>query len=181
MAAQKQSTLIEREPLEVIPVREVKVLYSWNAPTRLFKRRTREFWTTVGSMAFLLGVILLLIEEWLLILVIVSLIFVYYVFSTIPPEEIPNQISNRGVRFADRQYLWDQLDRFWITEKWGKKIINFGLSFGMMRSFRLLATENEAKEIQTILKKYLPEEPLPPSFSDNAAEWLAKKIPLEIS
>ncbi|PIU03739.1 hypothetical protein COT44_01515 [Candidatus Shapirobacteria bacterium CG08_land_8_20_14_0_20_39_18] len=181
MAVQTKSTLTEQEPLEVTPVRQIKILFSWKAPSRPFKRQSKEFWTTVGSIAFLLGLIFALLSEWLLILVCVSVIFVYYVFSTVPPELVEHQITNFGIRFAGRDYYWEQLSQFWTTEKWGSMIINVGLRFGFVRSFQMLATEEEMKTIKEILKKYLPEEALPPTFTDKAATWLSEKIPLEIS
>ncbi|MFZ5365856.1 MAG: DUF5673 domain-containing protein [Patescibacteria group bacterium] len=184
----KESTLktesfgsAQDKPIEVLPVREVKTLLSWKAPIRPFKTRNREFWTTVGSIAFLLAVILLFIKEWLLIVVIAALIFVYYVLSSVPPEEIEHQITNRGVRFASKEYLWEEISQYWISEKWGQKILNLETKFRFPGRLELLFKVGDEGKIREILKKYLPEETPPPSFLDRASSWLAKKVPLEIS
>ncbi|PJE67206.1 hypothetical protein COU95_03610 [Candidatus Shapirobacteria bacterium CG10_big_fil_rev_8_21_14_0_10_40_9] len=178
----QESTLKSEEgPVEVLPVREVKTLLSWKAPIRPFKTRNREFWTTVGSIAFLLAVILLFIKEWLLIAVIAAIIFVYYVLSSVPPEEIEHQITNRGVRFAGNEYLWEEISQFWISEKWGQKILNLETKFRFPGRLELLFKIEDEGKIREILKKYLPEETPPPSFLDRASSWLSKKVPLEIS
>lgn len=169
------------KPIEVLSVREIKTLFAWKAPVRVFKSRNREFWTTVLSIAFLLAVILLFIKEWLLIAVIIALIFVYYVLSSVPPEEIEHQITNRGIRFAGKGYLWEEISQYWISEKWGQKIINFETQFRFPGRLELIFKIEDEGKIREILKKYLPEEVPPPSFLDRASSWLSKKVPLEIS
>ena len=152
----QESTLKSEEgPVEVLPVREVKTLLSWKAPIRPFKTSNREFWTTVGSIAFLLAVILLFIKEWLLIAVIAAIIFVYYVLSSVPPEEIEHQITNRGVRFAGNEYLWEEISQFWISEKWGQKILNLETKFRFPGRLELLFKIEDEGKIREILKKYL--------------------------
>lgn len=169
------------KPVEVLPVKEIKTLLSWKAPMRPFKRRDREFWTTVLSIAFLLTVILLFVKEWLLIAVIIALIFVYYVLSTVPPEEIEYQLTNRGVRFASQEYVWEEFFQFWISEKWGQKILNLESRRAFPGRLQMLLGEIEEKKIKEICSRYLPEETPPPSFLDRGADWLSKKVPLEIS
>ena len=90
----------ENSPLEVLPSKELKILYSWMAPARPFKRRDKEFWTTIIAIVILVGLILFFVKEWFLIAAIISLTFVYYVLSTVEPEEIEYKISNRGLIYA---------------------------------------------------------------------------------
>lgn len=180
-AQEKTSTLKTQErPIEVIPVRQIKVLLAWKAPVRVFKRRDREFWTTVGSIVFLLAIILFFIKEWLLIATIIALIFVYYVLSSVPPEEVEHQITNRGIRFAGRDFFWEELGRFWFHERFGQKILNIEIGGRLVGRLELLLGQTEEKTIKEILAKYLLEETPPPSLLDRASVWLSKKVPLEI-
>ena len=171
----------EDQPVEVVPILENKTLLSWKAPTRTFKSRNREFWTTIISIVFLLGVILIFMQEWLLIAVIVALTFVYYVLSTVPPEEIEHQISIRAVRFGGTDYFWEYISQFWFSERFGQKILNFETRFQFPRRLELLLKDQKEETIRGILKKYLPEETPPPTFLDKASAWLSQKFPLEIS
>lgn len=177
---QASTLTTEGNPVEVLPVRQVKTLLTWKAPARVFKKRDREFWTTVFSIAFLLAIILFFVKEWLLIAVIIGLIFVYYVLSTVPPEEVEHQITTRGVRFAGRDYLWEEFLSFWFTERWGQKILNFSFRTRIPGRIELLLGDLGEKQLRDTLAKYLLEETPSPSFLDKASDWLSRKIPLEI-
>ncbi len=171
----------QSRPIEVLPVHEIKILFSWRAPGRVFKRRNREFWFTVLSIAFLLSVIFFFIKEWPLIAVLAALIFVYYVLSSFPPEEIDYQITNKGIRFSGKEYLWEEISRYWISEKWKQKILNFETKLRFPAKIEFLFKNEDEERIREILKKYIPEETPPSSFLDRASNWLAEHVPLEIS
>lgn len=179
-AAQKQSPLTNQEnPIEVMAVREMKLLLSWKAPIRVFKRRGREFWTTVAAIVVLVTIILIFILEMLLIAAIIALVFVYYMLSTVPPEEIEHQITTRGIRFAGADYPWEEFSQFWFTNRWNHKILNLSFRNRIPGRLELVLGEVEEKKVKEIMSRYLPEETPPPSFMDKASDWLIKKVPLE--
>ena len=169
------------EPVEVMAVRELKTLLTWKAPVRPFKRRDREFWTTAGSIAFLLAIILFFIKEWVLIIVIVAIMFVYYVLSNVQPEEIEHSITNRGIRFAGKDYPWEVLGQFWFTEKFGEKILNVQTLMMYPGRLQMLLGKTTEKQIADILKKYLLQETPEPTVIEKTTDWFSKKIPLETS
>ncbi len=186
MPAQKKTTKPstlkqEAQPVEVVPVKELKTLLTWKAPVRPFKQRTREFWTTAGSIAFLLAIILFFIREWVLIIVIIAVMFVYYVLSNVQPEEIEHSITNQGVRFAGRDYSWENLVQFWFSEKFGQKILNLQTRMVYPGQLQMLLGQAKEKEIEEILKKYLPQETPEPTVLEKTTDWFSKKVPLETS
>ena len=166
-------------PVEVIPSKELKILYSWFAPSRLFKRRDREFWTTVLAIVFLIGLILFFVKEWFLIAAIIALTFVYYVLSTVEPEEIEYKLSNRGLIYAGQTYPWEFLSQFWFLEKYGQDTLNFEVKEGLPKRLILLVGKGDKQKIRELLLKYLIEDEPKPTFLDNAAKWLQEKVPLE--
>lgn len=170
----------ESQPVEVLPVRQLKILFSWKAPIRPFKRRDKDFWTTVVAIIFLLSLILFFVKEWMLIAAIISLAFVYYVLSTVPPEEIEYKITNKGIYFADKSYDWDFLWRFWFSDKYNDRLLNIDTKISLPARLTFVIKKEDEKKIGEILEKYLLHEEAPPSFLDKASAWLAKKIPLEI-
>jgi hypothetical protein len=165
-------------PLEVLPSKELKVLYAWKAPIRPFKKRDREFWTTVLAIVVLVGLILLFVKEWLLIAAIVSLTFVYYVFSTVEPEEDEYKITNRGLVYSGQSYPWEAISQFWLSDKYGQRVVNFEVR-GFPSRITILVGQGEEQKIKELLLKYLIEEEVAPNFLDKAADWLQKKVPLE--
>ncbi|HUW24607.1 MAG TPA: hypothetical protein VMW04_03175 [Patescibacteria group bacterium] len=166
-------------PIEVIPSKELRILYSWNAPSRPFKKRDREFWATVVAIVFLVALILFFVKEWFLIAAIIALTFVYYVLSTVEPEMTSYKLTNRGLVYAGETHPWENISQFWLAEKYGQRVINFELRSGLLGRLTLLVGEGEEAEIRGILLKYLTEEEAKPSFLDRAADWLQKKVPLE--
>src|SRR5690348_11084601 len=78
-----------------------KDLVVWTAPARPFKRRTRDFYVTIFAMAAVTGLVLFLIDGFLPVILIISLVFLVYVLSTVEPENIQYKITNLGIKMAD--------------------------------------------------------------------------------
>lgn len=171
----------EPQPIEVMPVRQLKVLFIWKAPLRPFKRRDKEFWTTVLAIIFLLSLILFLAGgQFMLIAVIVSLAFVYYVLSTVPPEEIEYRITNKGVSFEEKSYDWDLLWRFWFSDKYSQRLLNIDTRLSLPGRLIFVIKKEDEQKIKEIMEKYLLNEEAEPTFFDRASAWLAKKVPLDL-
>lgn len=179
-----EQPVIEREdepsPIEVMAVRQLKVLFTWKAATRPFKKRDKEFWTTILAIIFLIVLILFFVKEWFLIAAIISLAFVFYVLSTVPPEEIEYRITNKGVAFEDKSYDWEFLWRFWFSDKYDQRILNIDTRLNLPGRLLFVIKKEDEPKIKEILEKYLLNEEAPPTFFDKASNWLAKKVPLEL-
>lgn len=169
----------EAQPIEVMAVRQLKILFTWKAPLRPFKKRDKEFWTTVLAIIFLLSLILFFVKEWFLIAAIISLAFVYYVLSTVPPEEIEHRITNKGISFEDKSYDWEYLWRFWFSDKYDQRLLNIDTRLNLPGRLLFVIKKDEESKIKEILEKYLLNEEAPATFFDKASAWLAKKVPLD--
>lgn len=154
------------------------IYISWKSPSRLFKKRDKEFFRNIAAIVFLLLVILLFAKEFLLIFAVVSVTFLVYVFSTVPPEEVTHSISNVGIESAGHFYQWDQMVEFWFDEQWGQRYIVIVPHIGP-RIIMLLGDISE-KELRDVLMRFIHyrEEPQK-TVVDSAASWLSQKIPLE--
>jgi hypothetical protein len=171
MPAQNKTPVTQSSPL--------KTLLVWTAPERPFKKRSREYFTTIGAIVFLIGVILLFLQEWLLILVMVALMFVAYIMSTVEPRQVEHQITNRGIITGGKKYEWETLNRFWFTEKLGEKILQIETLVGLPRHLFLMLGETKQEAIKKILADYLPFEEPEKTWIDNASEWISRRVPLE--
>src|SRR3989344_3227255 len=100
-----------------------EVVLSWNAPARPFKKRDKEFYTTVIAIAVLVGLILFFVEGPLPVAGVMAVVFLVYVLSTVPPEEVECKITNKGVFFADKKYPWDTMTRFWFASRFGANLL----------------------------------------------------------
>lgn len=181
----QKGTLKKEEPVgervQVIKPEPLKTLLAWSAPERPFKKRGREYFTTVGAIVFLIGVILLFLKEWFLIVVMIALMFVAYIMATVEPRKVEHKITNQGIVTGGRRYRWEELGRFWFTEKWGKKILHVENLFSLPRQLLMLLEEMKQEQIKKILSDYLPFEEPEKTWVDNASEWLSRRVPLESS
>ncbi|MGB9706494.1 MAG: hypothetical protein ACPLXP_00245 [Microgenomates group bacterium] len=169
----------ETERVQVVrPEPLKKNLLEWEAPVRPFKKRSREFFSTVLTIAALIIIILAFLKEWFLILTVVAFVFLVFVVGKIPSENVSHKITNRGIITGGKEYRWGQLGRFWFEEKYGQKIL-YVENFGFPRVLMMLLGQTEEEKIKNILSDYLPQETPEKTWMDRAAHWLTTKISLE--
>jgi hypothetical protein len=155
-----------------------EVLLSWTSPSRLFKKRDKEYFTNVGAIVFLLIVILIFAREFLLIAAVVSIVFLIYVLSTVPPEDVKHDITNLGIESTGHFYRWNELAEFWFEEQWGQSMLVVQQIFGP-RIIILLGTQDKNR-VRELVSEHIPFRDHPEkNWVDNAANWLSKKVPLE--
>lgn len=155
-----------------------ETLLSWSSPSRLFKKRDKEYFTNIGAIVFLLVIILVFAREFLLIAAVVSIVFLIYVLSTVPPENVDHKITNLGIESAGHYYRWEELGEFWFEEQWGQTMVLLRPMFGS-RIIILLADQDK-KRVRELIAEHIPFREKPEkSWVDNASRWLTEKIPLE--
>jgi hypothetical protein len=155
-----------------------EVYLTWSSPSRLFKKRDKEYFTNVGAIVFLLIVILVFAREFLLIAAVVSIVFLIYVLSTVPPEDVEHRITNLGIESAGHFYRYDTLSEFWFEEQWGQGFIVLRPIMGTR--IIILIGSQEKEKIRELIAKHLPFREKPEkTWVDNAATWLSNKVPLE--
>jgi hypothetical protein len=175
----KESTLKnpEEEPKPVVVRREPeKDLVSWTAPARPFKRRDREFYITIIAIAFIVGLVLFLVEGFMPVILIVSLVFLFYVLSTVEPENIEYKITNKGVKVVGKRTDWGVMNRFWFSRRFDSELVIIE-TLGLPGRMELVINPSDKEGIRSALSAYLAEEEAPPSYLDKAANWFSKKLP----
>ncbi len=157
---------------------KIEELLRWTAPSRLFKKRDKEYFTNIGAIVFLLIIILVFAREYMFILAVLSIVFFIYTISTVPPEDIEHRITNLGIESTGHFYRWEELAEFWFEEQWGQ--VKMVLAPIMGSRIILLLGSVDKKKMREIVSKYIPFREQPPSsFVDNAAKWLTEKVPLD--
>jgi hypothetical protein len=163
-----QAVVIRKEP--------EKDLYVWTAPSRPFKQRDRQFYVTTFAITGIVSLILLFAEGMMPVLLIISLVFLYYVLSTVEPEKIEYKITNKGVKIAGRLTEWNFLNRFWFTRKLDTDllVIETSLIPGRME---MVIKEGDKTSIKHEVSAFIPYEEVPNSGLDKATDWLSSKLP----
>lgn len=158
---------------------EEKVLVRWDAPSRPYRKRDKEFYTTVGIIVFLVSLILFFAGQFLFIAVVVSLAFVAYVLNTVPPDHIHNSVTTFGIHTGDSLFYWEELGRFWFTESNKTKLLHVETARAFPGVLILLLDTVSEDELKKIMIKYAVFEKPKPTWLDNAGKWLQEKFPLE--
>ena len=161
------------------PPVELKSLLKWSAPVRPFKKRDREYYTTIAAIVFLLAVILLFLKEWLLIAVMAALMFVAYVLATVPPESVEHELNTRGILTGGKLYKWEDMLRFWFTKKWSETILHLDTKLKFPGRLMLLLGDQDEAQVKAIIAPKVQYEVPETTFMDRSAQWLSAKIPLE--
>lgn len=160
--------------------RPKKTIVSWQAPSRPFKKRDRQYYTTVMAIVFLISLILFFAGQFLPIAVVISVGFLAYVLSSVPPNEVKIEINTYGIEIEDFLYYWEEMGRFWLEKKYDQELLTIEIMRFPGRII-LIFKENQKEELKKILSEVLLEEKPAETFYDKAAKWLQDKIPLEIN
>lgn len=158
-----------------------KVLISWQVASRPFKKRNREVFLTSGAIVALISLILLFAKEFLLIAVILSVYFVFWVLNSVAPDKTEHTITSKGIITGEKTYPWENLVRFWFTEKWDHQILNIETKKTFPRQLMILLPEGKMHldKIKKILNENLKREAPTNTWLNGASSWLQKKVPLE--
>ena len=174
--AKKKEMAIDEKLLDT---NEEKVLFEWVAAERAFQRREKDFWVTAVAILVLVAVIFIFIKEFFLIIALGSLLFMFYVLSTVPPADVKYMITNRGVYFGEIHYYWDVLEKFWFKKSLSTEMIHFGTVLKFPRTVSLVIKPADKDKLQELVLKKLPLIDNPPSMIDKITEWFASRLPLE--
>lgn len=163
-------------PAPVVAPEPEKELFTWKAPSRPFKRRDRQFWTTAITIAVIFGIITFLAEGMMPVIVIISIVFLYYVLSTVEPEIVTFTLTNYGVKVVNQLTAWQNLNRFWFSKRYNDEVVVFETN-GFLNRLEIVINPKDKEKIRPIVKKYLTEEEAPPSGLDKAVGYFSQKLP----
>ena len=182
-AEKKEKELEETKPLtgeEMAHPHAVVTLLEWTAPGRPFKKRTKQYYLTAILITLLVEIILFLFSQYLLMMVVLSLVFVAFVLATIPPKNFHYRISSEGIMIEDSFFLWNELHEFYFKKKENVETAHI-LTLGYISGELILTLGEEDKEkVKNALLPFLPyREYIKPTFMEKSADWLSKNFPLE--
>ena len=158
----------------------LKTLLAWHAPGRPFKEKGREFYVNSFLILLFLEVILLLFREYLLMLVLGSLVFLAYALSAVPPRAMFYKISSEGIMVEDHFYLWQELYDFYFKTQHGQEMVHIRTKWFVPGELVLVLGEVSKNHVRDVLLPYLPyREYVKPSFTEKTGDWLSNTFPLE--
>ncbi len=159
------------------PTFEVKELYFWKAPERIFIPRNRKWYTYLFLMLLIMILVLLFLKQFIIIAPIAALGFVTYVLASVPPHNVTHKLTNEGINSENKSYLWTELYDFWLTKKGDQGMIHIDTYLNYPRRLILLVGEGDVEKIKQTMLQFIPFRELPKeSFMDKAANFLSEKF-----
>lgn len=167
----------ETEPQAVVVRREPeRELVVWTAPSRPFKRKNRQFYITTFSMVGIVSLVLFLAEGIMPVLLIISMVFLYYILSTVEPEKIEYKITTKGVKIAGKLTNWNLFDSFYFTKKMDSTLIVFE-TVTIPGKMEIVIEESLKERLQKEITAYIPFEEREESQTDKLISFISSKIP----
>lgn len=151
-------------------------LVTWIAPARPFKRRDRQFYVTTFAIAGIICLVLFLAEGAMPVILIVSLVFLYYVMSTVEPEKIEYKVTTKGIKIAGRLTEWQGMTRFWFSRRFDNDLMVIE-TLAIPGRIEMVINPEIKDELKKKITMYIPYEEVPASGLDRVTNWIAKKLP----
>lgn len=159
------------------PVPEI-VIFEWEAPSRPFKKRNRQFFVTVMTIALLVSLILFFSRQFLPIAVVIAVLFLLYVLQAVPPHQVKHKISTFGITIEGTLYYWEELGRFWFEKKYDQLLLKIETIRFPGRITLVVPEEHRSVTAEILAEVLLEQKPELTSF-EKAANWLQDRVPLE--
>ena len=159
---------------------EVKTLLSWTSPGRPFRKRSKQYYLTSILIMFLVEVILFLFSQYMLMVVVLSLVFVAFALATVPPRNFVYRISTEGITIEDHFFLWVELYDFYFKKREGIEVLHIRTHAFIPGELTITLGNISKDHVKSVLLPYLPyREVIRPTFMEKSGDWLSRNFPLE--
>lgn len=141
----------------VTPLTEVKTLLEWVSPARVFFPKGKKYFSNLGLIILIAGIVLIFFKEFTIVVVILALAFVSYALSTVPPERLKHKITTQGLVSGEHSYFWKDLKDFWVVDVNGVPVLQIDTNLRFPgRLFLLIEKPADKDLLVKTLSAYLP-------------------------
>lgn len=177
-----QERFLSKEELDTkhLAALEAKPIISWTSPDRVFKARSKKYFVKVGLYGLLFILLAIALREPFLVGVILSVMFLVYVFASHEPTTIEHKINHMGIVSGGRAFLWSELDSFWFDKRGDDRVLMVATHLKFPSRLIMILTMVSERTLLDILEKHLHyhEGPVHTLF-DKWANFLQERINLE--
>ncbi len=158
-----------------------QVLYTWKGPLRAYIKRSKKIIRFYLALAVLLSLITVFFGNYMLLLVIWTLLFLFYVLTITPPPEVETRITQFGIETVGTTLRWDYLSHFYFGQRFGYEILTVVTHPPYFDHFFIVVPNAEVK---TAVIKYLSEHVIfqehpQKGVVDKMVDWCLKLVPTE--
>lgn len=157
-----------------------RTLLAWEGIGRPFHHHTKEYYINASLIVLIIEVILFLFSQYVLMLLVLSMLFVVIALAVIPPHTVRYRISTEGIAIDEYFYLWQELYDFYFKHVNGEDILYIRTRDEYSSDITILPGEMPKEHLKSLLINYLPyRETVPLTFIERSGDWLARTFPLD--
>lgn len=150
------------------------VLFEWTQKVPASKKFDKKAIRNLIVISVVLGAFAIAVQEFLLVLTISLMLFVYYLLTKRNQEEIFFQVTNYGIKVDQRLYEWHELNRFFVSPE-GFICIDTKILLPSRLYIYTLPTNHQ--EVISILENYVMKlEVIPTTFVDGIIASIQDKV-----
>lgn len=166
------------EPMDIQKLGEKKVLHMWEAMSRGEKKGfSQKFVRTMIVIGVVVSLLLIIMQEYFLILALGGIIFISYALSKTPPEKVTYEISSHGIGHSGEFYYWTQLRSFFFTHCDGVEMMAVDTKETMPGRLFLTLGSQDKERLKESVSGYLPYfSEAPRNIMDKAYESITQKF-----
>lgn len=158
----------------------IRTLLSWSAPGRPFQQKAREYFLNILIIVLLIEVILFLFGQYILMILVLSVMFVAYALASVAPHNFHFKVTTEGVQVEDHFFLWQELYDFYFQKRNGEDVLLIRTKAYFPGELTLTLGDVHKNHVRDVLVSYLPfREYVKPTFQEKAGHWLEKNFPLD--
>lgn len=158
----------------------VETILEWTAPGRPFRKRGKQYYLTSLLIMLLIEIILFLFSQYMLMLVVLSLVFVAFTLVTVAPSDFKYRISSEGITVEDHFFLWQELYDFYFKKREGIDVAHIRTHSFIPGELTLTLGKIDREHMKSALLPYLPyREVIRQNFMEKSGDWLTRNFPLE--
>jgi len=171
---------IENLDPENLPVKEIFLAWEKEVTVEEKVAVSKRYSRSLITISIVVGLILLVMQQFFVLLVIASIAFFVISLKKVSPEVVKYEISNHGIMIDDTMYYWNKLRRFFFLQRENTEVLAVDTTIGFPGRIYLSFNPEDKEKIKEILEKYTHYlESEPRTFFDDAYDTVVSKISLE--
>ena len=132
---------------------------------------------TLVKISAVFAMVLIILQEFFLLLLIGSMLFVRYVLAKVPPEQITYTFSTHGITIGPDTYYWPELLQFFFVDITGEHVVAVDIAGATIPRLFITYHAKDKEVIKEILGQHLAYLETPPkSTFDKTYESLMGKL-----
>jgi len=155
-----------------------RILLEFEAYDRPHKVWSREFYSSVIVIAFLVSIIFYFIEGVMPVVVIWALVFMLWSMAKTVPQMVRTILTTWGLKSQEKTYRYEEMTVFWFETKWGTRLMRINLATIPWHLVVVIDPKKEEELKNTMLERVIYQDP-PVTWVDRALKWVGEKMPLE--